>query len=143
VNGDFVFACPRCGTSLSPTSHDVLSCPLDGSGFNRSDGIWHFLLPERQPHYEQFIHEYETIRLREGRGAAGADYYRALPYQDLSGRMAGDWRIRAASFDAFLNYVLTPLEKGTNQPLTILDLGAGNGWQYPTARTRTTWRQWI
>lgn len=125
------FACPRCHTALEETAPDELRCPADGLRFQRLRGIWRFLLPGRLPHYEKFMREYETIRRAEGRGADGPAYYRALPYQDLSGRTCGTtphgWKIRAASFDAFLAKVLAPLEQ-TSRSLRILDLGAGNGW---------------
>jgi SAM-dependent methyltransferase/uncharacterized protein YbaR (Trm112 family) len=125
---DIPFACPRCRTPLQLIAVDELLCPADGLRFERRDGIWRFLLPERVAVFEQFIHEYETIRHAEGRGAADpAAYVRALPYFDLSGRMSADWRIRAASFDAFFAQIFRPLER-PDVPLTVLDLGAGNGW---------------
>jgi len=107
---------------------EVRTCLADGLRFERVDGIWRFLLPERQAYYAQFIAEYETVRRGEGRGSRSANYYRALPYRDLSGRMSDDWRIRAASFDSFLDNILLPLEEEARQSLTVIDLGAGNGW---------------
>ena len=77
--------------------------------------------------YEQFVREYETVRRAEGRGADNPAYYRALPYQDLSGRTPTDWKIRAVSFDAFVAKALAPLEQHS-PALRVLDLGAGNGW---------------
>jgi SAM-dependent methyltransferase len=73
----------------------------------------------------QFAREYCTVRQREGWGSADGAYYRALPYEDRSGRHAAIWRIRARSYDTFLTKVLRPLEVGR---LSVLDLGAGNGW---------------
>jgi ubiquinone/menaquinone biosynthesis C-methylase UbiE len=113
---------------LEQTAPTIFSCSTDELRFEIRDGIWRFLLPERQAYYAQFIKDYETVRGKERRGATEAAYYRALPYQDLSGQMAADWRIRAASMDALLKYILTSLEKGAYQPLTIFDLGAGNCW---------------
>ncbi len=124
----FSFTCPRCRGALQPLGPEALTCPAEGLRFDCLDGIWRFLLPERQAHYAQFIREYETVRRQEGRGAADSAYYRALPYRDLSGRLSADWRIRAASFEAFLKRVLAPLERRTGRPLAGLDLGAGNGW---------------
>lgn len=121
------FACPRCRASLETVSPDELHCPNDGLRFARHAGIWHLLLPERVPVFEQFIRDYERIRRAEGRGTADPAYYRALPYFDLSRRMSADWRIRAASFDVFLAQVFHPLAR-LEAPLTVLDLGAGNGW---------------
>lgn len=128
----FPFACPRCGTALDLVAVDELRCPKDDLRFERRDGIWRFLLPERTAVFKQFTREYETVRRAEGRGPAAdaADpvaYYRALPYFDLTGQMSVDWHIRAVSFDAFIAQVFRPLER-EKSPLTVLDLGAGNGW---------------
>lgn len=119
------FACPKCHAQLASPSPDSFVCLADNLRFERVDGVWRFLLPERQTHYAQFIAEYETVRRGEGRGASDENYYRSLPYHD---HKSADWRIRAASFDSFLARVLLPLEKEMARPLTVLDLGAGNGW---------------
>lgn len=124
----FIFICPRCRTRLETCSPEEQYCPKDGLRFPKTGGIWRFLLPEDHTTYQQFIEEYEIIRKAEGRGAPHAAYYRALPYQDLNGTMKRDWRIRAASFDAFLVKILQPLENARRRSLGILDLGAGNGW---------------
>jgi SAM-dependent methyltransferase len=96
--------------------------------FGHVDGIWRFLLPEGEAHYARFIKDYETIRQSEGRGSSSANYYRALPFKDLSGRHKADWRIRARSYKALVNNVLTRLQNPLERSLKILDLGAGNGW---------------
>jgi|SRR5579864_4743400 len=74
----------------------------------------------------QFIREYRTVRHAEGWGSSHPEYYRALPYRDLTGRFSAIWRIRARSYRTFLKNVLIPREAG--QKLKILDLGAGSGW---------------
>jgi SAM-dependent methyltransferase len=74
---------------------------------------------------ERFKREYSTVRRAEGWGSLDSSYYRALPYRDLSGRFGDIWRIRARSFGTFVRKVLVPLGRSR---LTILDLGAGNGW---------------
>ncbi len=122
------FACPKCHAPLTKPMPEVRTCPADGLRFERIDGIWRFLLPERQTYYTQFISEYETVRQGEGRSSSDVNYYRSLPYRDLSGHKSADWRIRAASFDSFLENILLPLEEETRGSLTVLDLGAGNGW---------------
>lgn len=70
----------------------------------------------------RFLDDYRRIRHAEGRGSDDSAYYRALPYADLSGRNAGQWRIRARTFDYFVSRVLP------STPCDILDLGAGNAW---------------
>lgn len=77
----------------------------------------------------QFVREYRAVRRAEGWGSDQADYYRALPYRDLTARFDAIWRIRARSFDVFITEVLSPLERRRiGRPLTVLDLGSGNGW---------------
>ncbi len=74
----------------------------------------------------RFTREYTTVRRAEGWGSPDRAYYQALPFQDLSGRFQGIWRIRARSYATFVEHVLEPMERqGT---LRILDLGAGNAW---------------
>ena len=124
----FAFACPQCRHTLEHVGPDALRCEVDGLTFLREDGIWRFLTPERAAHYRQFLHEYATIRRAEGRGDKDPAYYRALPFEDRTGRHRRDWRIRARSHRAFVENVLEPLEARHQRPLTILDLGAGNGW---------------
>ena len=122
----FTFACPVCQARLSQMTPDELCCPQDGRTYARRDGIWRFLAPEVEAYYQRFIREYETIRQAEGRGIPQAAYYRALPDRDLSGHFSVDWRVRAASYSAFVAQVLRPHANGDR--LKILDLGAGNGW---------------
>lgn len=114
------FSCPGCGTALTPIAPDQLRCPSDGAIYRRHHGIWRFLLPERAQALAQFMTDYETVRRSEGRGDADAAYFRALPFEDLSGRFAGAWRIRAASFRA--------LEPLLAREGVALDLGSGCGW---------------
>ena len=123
-----VLACPRCHRPFEPSEPDVLCCAADGLTFRRVSGIWRLLLPEREPYYQQFMREYESVRKAEGRGSASRDYYQALPYRDLSGSWSADWAIRAASFDAFVHHAVLPLEKRLGGGLAVADLGSGNGW---------------
>jgi SAM-dependent methyltransferase len=103
-------------------------CPVDRLLFHRIDHVWRMLLPERQDVYSNFIREYEAVRRSEGRGSLLAEFYRSLPYRDLSGRMVSNWHIRAASFNAFLQHIAQPMEAQSDRPLRVLDLGAANGW---------------
>jgi SAM-dependent methyltransferase len=75
----------------------------------------------------QFAREYTTVRRAEGWGSADGAYYRALPFQDLTGRFPGIWRIRAKSYDTFVRCVLVPLEVRSPR-LDVVDVGAGCGW---------------
>jgi len=73
-------------------------------------------------HRLQFLADYRTIRRAEGRGSGDSAYYRALPYADLTGSNRSQWRIRARTFDYFVQYILP------SEPCDVLDLGAGNCW---------------
>ena len=121
-------ACPRCHTPLDDVDRTTRRCSKDGLTFQRVDGIWRMLLPEREAYFSRFIREYETVRRSEGRGSADASYYRSLPYHSSSA-----WKIRAGSFDTFIETlrVFETLRRPQGKPLGsrgILDLGAGNGW---------------
>jgi SAM-dependent methyltransferase len=70
----------------------------------------------------QFLTEYGRIREAEGRGSESAEYYRALPYADLTGRNSDQWKMRAKSFDYFARHILP------QRTCDSLDLGAGNCW---------------
>lgn len=124
----FRFCCPACAAPLTRRGPEAFTCPAEGRTFPRQDGVWRFLLPEREAFLTRFIREYETIRGAEGRGSDDPAYYRNLPWVDRQDRWAADWGIRARSFHAFVRRVLVPLERENRRPLRILDLGAGNGW---------------
>lgn len=124
----YLFICPRCGTSLERTASDRLTCPQDGLEFWNEAGIWRFLLPESEAHYQRFMAQEEARRHRDGPGTPDADYYRALPFKDLSGNSSQEWAIRARGFKVLVKRLLTPIQAALQRPLKILDLGAGNGW---------------
>lgn len=126
--GAFEFVCPQCRSPLQKIDPNLLSCPQDGGHYPKIDGIWRFLGPGRLTDFNQFIREYEIVRKAEGRGSQDPQYYRALPFEDLSGKLSRNWTIRARSYQTLINEVLEPSEKFWNRPLKILDVGAGNCW---------------
>ena len=77
---------------------------------------------------QRFLEDYRIIRGAEGRGSPEAAYYRALPYQDLSGRNSAQWNIRAKSYRYFERKLLSQIERTAGRTLDVLDLGAGNCW---------------
>lgn len=117
------FICPRCRGNLQHISEQELFCSKDGLTFKQTNGIWKFLLPERESHYARFISDYETVRRFEGRGSPDSAYYRALPFHDLSGKFSADWKIRAASYRVLEKFLVS--NKNVSR---VADLGAGNGW---------------
>ncbi|UCG25586.1 MAG: methyltransferase domain-containing protein [Chloroflexota bacterium] len=119
--------CPRCRGELV-AEETGYRCPADDLHFTRRDGIWRFLLPERESHFEQFVHQYQVVREHEGWGLADRTYYRALPFDDLSGRHGEISNFRARSYETMLSGVIEPLSAKRGRALRVLDLGAGNGW---------------
>lgn len=124
--------CPACGQPLvgaSPSEDDSsFACAVCDFSMASRVGIWEALAPERRAKFAQFIHEYETVRRKEGRGSGGGHYYLALPFKDISGRNGWQWRIRGRSFRFLAQKLLPVLEYRIPGGLDILDLGAGNCW---------------
>lgn len=126
--------CPQCGKPIGRLREDdvppefLLSCSLCYFQMLNVDGIWEALPHDRRDYFEKFSREYQAIREAEGRGSDSPEYYLALPYEDVSGRNAAQWLIRAKTFRYLERTVLPPIEACTKRRLNILDLGAGNGW---------------
>lgn len=76
----------------------------------------------------QFLKDYSRIRRAEGRGSDDPEYYRALPYRDITAKNPKQWAIRAKTWTFFERFILAKMEHEAARPLDILDLGAGNGW---------------
>lgn len=89
--------------------------------FEYSDGIYHFMLPERELELKPFLSQYERVREQDGNGAHTVEYYRMLPVVSEDHQDVERWRIRGRSFENLLG--LLP-----SHQLKILDLGAGNCW---------------
>jgi SAM-dependent methyltransferase len=121
-------ACPVCRTSLSSSQADHLPCPSCGFVLRLVDGIWRALPSERMSYYQQFIHDYETIRLAEGRGTGNPSYYLSLPYRDSTGNLDWQWQIRGTTYRYVENNVWPKIEKRYPHGFDLLDIGAGNGW---------------
>lgn len=118
--------CWKCAEHLATLFGETLSydllCPNCQSVTRCVDGIYRTLSPAQQETYDRFIKEYEFIRAAEGRGSVEAAYYLALPYEDLTGNLTSQWKVRARTFDYLKRRILPDV------PARILDLGAGNGW---------------
>jgi len=124
---DLAWRCPNCGSGLVSLDPDTQSCPAEGFTYRREQGIWRFLTPPRAAYYDRFSSDYLTVRKAEGRGSCDPEYYRALPFRDLSRNFTREWHIRAKSYEAFVGEVLAKRES-TGRRLEVLDLGAGNCW---------------
>ena len=115
--GDLNLACPRCGALLSPR----FSCRECGSKFDLIDGVFRFLLPERELDLEPFLSQYRRVRELEGYISRLPDYYRALPFVSPQNPESDRWYVRQQSYERLLGLLPKTLA-------TILDLGAGNCW---------------
>ena len=124
----FTLACPACHGNLEASQPDLLHCPTCEVTYPCTDSIWRMLPADRMSAYQKFIREYEAIRQAEGRGSQDPEYYRSLPFADLSGNRNAEWTIRGRSFRALLDQVIRQSENQYGRPLKILDLGAGNAW---------------
>jgi SAM-dependent methyltransferase len=70
----------------------------------------------------EFFRNYALHRAKEGR-AHSLEELKQLPYL-RSGPLARQWAVRARTYDAFLKHAVKPIGRA----VSILDLGAGNGW---------------
>lgn len=123
----FAWVCPRCGSPLTFGAGGA-RCPRDDAAFPCVAGVWRFLPADRQAALAPFVAHYARVRADEGWGRPDPDYYRRLPFVSPDDPQAAIWRQREASYRAFLDCVLRPLETARVRPLRVLDLGAGNGW---------------
>jgi len=121
--------CPACHRgpcrSSSLTEPSCLAC---GYVFAECEGIYNALPPDRESTFRQFVHDYESVRAKEGRGSSRADYYLALPFKDLSGRNEWQWHIRARTYRFMEKHLLPKIETTYPRGCDVLDVGAGNGW---------------
>jgi SAM-dependent methyltransferase len=92
------------------------------------DGIWKALPAVRKKHFQRFLREYQVVREAEGRGSRDPEYYLALPFQDLSGHNQQQWAIRSRTYSFLEQRILPEIEAHMARNLSVLDLGAGNGW---------------
>src|SRR4026208_1936840 len=95
---DFKLACPRCCAPLDST----LICPVCMAAFECRDGIYRFLLPERELELKPFLSQYQRVRQQEGNIARPAEYYRSLPSVSRDHPEAERWQIRRQSFEYLL-----------------------------------------
>ena len=127
--------CPGCKEILVSAPYDTLaaeqggiSCVTCSHTMGQTQGIWLALRPERKEYFADFMREYETVREREGRGSHDAEFYLSLPHCDTTGRNAWQWAIRSRSYNHIRGSILPKLTADSKNPLSILDMGAGNGW---------------
>jgi SAM-dependent methyltransferase len=127
--------CPACMANLTSMAyhtlgqyHDTLECRECFAIMRQEQGIWLALGTNRRAYFRRFIQDYETVRKAEGRGSNDPEFYRSLPFRDQTGRNSWQWAIRARTYKYIERVVLPCVNGDVSQPITILDLGAGNGW---------------
>ena len=120
--------CRQLETTLVLSEQGTQRCQACGFHLEKRGGIVRALPPDRERYYAKFVEEYSTIRRAEGRGSDEQGYYLALPYHDLSGRLADQWAIRAKSYTYFERHILAGVERQSAAGLRVADLGAGTGW---------------
>jgi SAM-dependent methyltransferase len=130
-----LFQCPRCRRPLGLIGYSTrsvfgpeVSCSGCSFQLRQEQGIWKALPPERLQYFERFLMEYQFVRAAEGRGSDDPAFYLALPYKDLTGRNPRQWAIRSRTFRYIDRRILPVLQSRVSPHLTLLDLGAGNGW---------------
>ena len=127
--------CPECRDFLIAISYRSLArassgahCTRCGTAFEQDQGIWQGLPESRHEHYARFIDSAEQTSQGAGKGSNDSDFYLGLPFRDLTKSGARLWAIRAKTFRFLQTKLLAEMTGEGDPPLTILDLGAGNGW---------------
>ena len=127
--------CPACTANLTAMAYHALGQPQEAIKCRecaevlvQEHGIWLALAKDRRDYFKHFIRDYEKVRKAEGRGSDDPEFYLSLPYRDRTGRNSWQWAIRARTFTYIERRILPALVAKMSRPLTVLDLGAGNGW---------------
>ncbi len=123
---DWQGICPVCkseiGTLTWPGKN--IDCGDCLESFKSIEGIYQLIQPGRLNAYKQFLDDYTSIRIAEGRGDHGHDYYCRLPEPTVSDPLSWQWKIRSKSFKTLVSV----LDLESTRQRRILDLGAGVGW---------------
>jgi SAM-dependent methyltransferase len=127
--------CPTCAANLSAMTyhalgqaHEPLECHNCSALLSQGRGIWLALAKSRFEHFERFIHDYEIVRKAERRGSGDSGFYLSLPNVNRADSNAWQWAIRARSYNYMQRKILPAIASHLSYPMTVLDLGAGNGW---------------
>ena len=118
------YVCPSCKTPLTKTATGW-ECTSEVYSFGLSQGIPDFVLPSRRADVEEFLHYYGQVRKAELWGSTQIEYCLELPFRDLTRRYSSLWKIRAITYQTFIDDLQSTLP---NASARILDLGAGNCW---------------
>lgn len=125
---EFQLICPECGAALGEPIDAVRHCSREGHAWNIEAGIWRLQSAADRAANQPFLDQYERLREAEGWGSDDAEFYRALPFEDRSGRHPEVWRIRAQSYHYLERRMVGPMMRTRGGELRVVDAGAGNGW---------------
>jgi SAM-dependent methyltransferase len=105
--------------------HEPIQCRQCFTNLVQENGVWLALRENRRHHFHDFLRDYEAVRKAEGRGSADPAFYLSLPYQDRTNRNSWQWAIRSRTYRYIVKTMLPTVSENS---LSVLDLGAGNGW---------------
>jgi SAM-dependent methyltransferase len=127
--------CHACLRNLAAVSyhalgkhHGAVECLNCSAVLSQQEDIWIALPEHRRTYFEEFMLDYEAVRKAEGRGSESHEFYLSLPYADRTGRNSWEWEIRARTYSSVERKILPVVQGTIPRALTVLDLGAGNGW---------------
>ena len=127
--------CPECNTYLATMAYhamgqtqEPIACRRCFAVMTQERGVWLALAKSRENHFGEFIRNYEAVRKAEGRGSENPEFYLSLPYRDRTERNSWQWSIRARTYKYIQRKILPEIKRHSSQALSLLDLGAGNGW---------------
>lgn len=127
--------CHVCAANLATIAyhalgqaHEPIGCPACFALFEQRQRIWQSLAQRRKVYFRRFVTDYETIRKAEGRGTDDPGFYLSLPFQDRTERNSWQWSIRARTYKYIERHILPVIKRHALERLSVLDLGAGNGW---------------
>jgi SAM-dependent methyltransferase len=124
-----IAACPNCRVKLAHAG-DQFVCPTCKCLYPQRDGIWRFLRPDQEQHYQAFLDHYPTIRRGDGWEDRDDEYYLGLPKVPVGDPFAMIWRVREQTLGIMLNTLSYVSWRTRLDPRKtwVLDLGAGNCW---------------
>jgi SAM-dependent methyltransferase len=127
--------CPECNAKVAQMAYHALgetqepiACRQCFALMAQECGIWLALAKRREQHFEEFIRNYEAVRKAEGRGSEDPEFYLSLPFRDRTERNSWQWTIRARTYKHLEQKILPEIRRHRSPTLSVLDLGAGNGW---------------
>jgi SAM-dependent methyltransferase len=130
-----VLHCTVCNRNLTAVSyhalgknHASIECKNCGAILAQEHEVWIALPKHRRTYFQEFLSDYEAIRKAEGRGSEQPEFYIGLPYTDRTGNHSREWEIRGRTYRHIERKIVPDILGNMPSALTILDLGAGNGW---------------